>query len=176
MQYMTSQRTHWERGGGLSQRHIYHILHEKNNIVFITKPSKPSFLLNNWPFISISPQVVIFHVKDQILILTLKGLSKLIWSPFKSSQKTTQMREWETNNAKMRQNRNIGSWVMLCVMWWRFILAAVATTERGRLHFLCKFVQLTCSNMQHTAQQTNIYETKFILYFTYLYINISSLK
>lgn len=36
--------------------------------------------------------------------------------------------------------------------------------------------QRAAVQIRHTAQKANIYETKFILYFTYLYINISSLK
>lgn len=60
-------------------------------------------------------------------------------------------------------------------------VVTLPSSERGNTLERANPHRLTFSNTQprgaaRTARHTDLYETKFILYFTYLYINISSLK
>lgn len=148
----------------------------KNNIVIITKLSceKQSFLsiytLNPTDHSS-SPQLHILHLKDKFLIVTFKGLSKL--APFRNTKPTPgeRARDKECQDEARPKRRELSH--TTCN-----VVAHFLSLERGNSSERANASRPTCSIMQRYKSNIlhNIYETKFILYFTYLYINISSLK
>lgn len=138
-------------GGTSSVKHVYYM---KNNIVFITKSSSHiEYFLNmytmnhKWPFIIFLRVHKLFHLKEKFLIATLKGLSKLIWSPFRSSTLTPSER------VMMRQDRNrVESYYIKCdvlvsLQLWPVITLPTFIRKR-KLIWKSKYLQLICSNMQ----------------------------